>query len=161
MSRPTISAGLLLYRFRNGALEVLLAHPGGPYFAHHDEGAWGVPKGLPEPGEELEACARRELTEETGLRAEGELLPLGQVRQRNGKMVHAWACAGDVPRGFQSHSNTFEMEWPRGSGRRRCFPEIDRAEFFPVETAVHKMTPAQRPLLARLVEQLAGLAGRA
>ncbi len=149
------SAGLLLYRFRGGELEVLLAHPGGPFFAHKDEEAWGVPKGLAEPGEDLEVCARRELTEETGLCAEGPLLPLGHVRQVNGKTVHAWACLGDFPPGFRPHSNHFEMEWPRGSGQMRSFPEVDRAEFFPVAVALHKLTPAQRPFLTRLLEGLA------
>ncbi len=154
--RSRTSAGLLLYRFRGGQLEVLLAHPGGPFFTHKDEEAWGVPKGLAEPGEDLQVCARRELAEETGLLAEGPLVALGHVRQANGKIVHAWACAGDFPPGFRPRSNHFDIEWPRGSGRLQSFPEVDRVEFFPTEVALRKLTPAQRPFLSRLLQHLVG-----
>jgi predicted NUDIX family NTP pyrophosphohydrolase len=149
-----VSAGFLVYRRRGGSLEVLLAHPGGPYTARRDEGAWTIPKGEPEPGEELLAAARRELREEVGCEARGPLLPLGSVKQRGGKTVHAWACEGDLDAGAPPPSNTFEIEWPPRSGRRQAFPEIDRAAFFPIELARRKIREAQRPFLARLEQAL-------
>jgi predicted NUDIX family NTP pyrophosphohydrolase len=149
-----VSAGFLVYRRRGEGLEVLLAHPGGPYYAHQDDGAWTIPKGEPEPGEELLAAARRELREEVGCEARDPLLSLGSVKQRGGKTVHAWAFEGDLDEGAPLPSNPFEIEWPPRSGHRQSFPEIDRAAFFPIELARQKIREAQRPFLSRLEEAL-------
>jgi predicted NUDIX family NTP pyrophosphohydrolase len=151
---PATSAGLLLYRLRDGEPEVLLVHPGGPFWARKDEGAWSIPKGEPEPGEEPQAVARREFEEELGAAPPpGEPIDLGEVRQRGGKVVHAWALEGDFDPATL-RSNTFEAEWPPRSGQRREFPEVDRAEWFPLETARRKLNPAQSAFLERLVERL-------
>jgi predicted NUDIX family NTP pyrophosphohydrolase len=151
-----VSAGFLIYRCRGGALEVLLAHPGGPYFARKDDGAWTIPKGEPESGEDLLAAARRELREEIGYDAGGPLISLGSVTQRGGKIVHAWAFEGEREPAAPLPSNTFELEWPQRSGRLRSFPEIDRAAFFPIALARQKLREAQRPFLTRLEEALRG-----
>jgi predicted NUDIX family NTP pyrophosphohydrolase len=145
------SAGLLMYRSSGqGALEVFLAHPGGPFFAKKDAGAWTIPKGEPGAGEELRACALREFEEETGMRPKALLfLDLGTVRQRAGKVVQAWAFEGDW-QGRDLRSNTFEIEWPPRSGRRQAFPEIDRVAFFSIEAARSKINPAQVEFLGRL-----------
>ena len=149
-----LSAGLLLYRRRAGALEVLLVHPGGPFFRRRDLGAWGVPKGELAPGEAGEAAARRELAEETGLRApETGLLDLGEVRQRGGKRVRAWAFEGDCDPGAL-RSNHFEIEWPPRSGRVQRFPEVDRAAFFDLAEARRRINAAQIPFLDRLAAAL-------
>lgn len=150
---PAVSAGLLLYREREGALEVLLVHPGGPFFAKKDLGAWSIPKGLVEAGEDLLAAARRELAEEIGVEAPGAAIPLGSVRQKSGKTVHAWAVAADVDPSAL-HSNTFELEWPRGSGRMRSFPEVDRAAWFDLAEARRRIVPAQAAFLDALVRAL-------
>lgn len=151
---PTTSAGLLLYRRSASGLEVLLVHPGGPFWARRDLGAWSIPKGETSPGEDLVEAALREFREETGVSAQGALLPLGQVRQRGGKIVHAWALEGDLdPR--QLRSNTFEMEWPRGSGRLRSFPEVDRAEWFSLTEARRHILPGQAAFLDALLARLA------
>lgn len=150
------SAGFLLYRRRAGALEVLLAHPGGPYHARRDEGAWTIPKGEPEPGEALLDAARRELREEIGCEPREPLIPLGCVVQRGGKTVHAWACESDYEEGTPLPANTFEIEWPPRSGRRRSFPEIDRVAYLPLAAAQRKINEAQRAFLARLEEALRG-----
>ncbi len=147
---PKLSAGLLLYRQRPTGLEVLLAHPGGPFFRNKDDGAWTIPKGAPAPGEELLAAAIREFGEEVGLPVAPPFLPLGEVKQKGGKVVAAFACAGDAPPDFAPTSNTFELEWPPRSGRRQQFPEVDRAEFFPLAVARQKINAAQIPLLDRL-----------
>ena len=145
-----ISAGILLFREREGRLEVLLGHPGGPFFAKKDEGSWTVLKGEADPGEELPAVARREFAEETGQEPpDGTMLELGEVRQRGGKTVVAWALAGDLDPAA-ARSNTFEMEWPPRSGRTGEFPEIDRVGWFDLETARAKILPAQAPFLDRL-----------
>jgi predicted NUDIX family NTP pyrophosphohydrolase len=149
-----VSAGFLVYRRREGILEVLLAHPGGPFFARKDEGAWTIPKGEPEPGEDLLAAARRELREEIGCEPVGALIPLGSVKQRGGKTVHAWAFEGDRDEDAPLPVNEFELEWPPRSGERRRFPEIDRALFFPLERARAKIRESQRPFLTRLEEAL-------
>jgi predicted NUDIX family NTP pyrophosphohydrolase/SHS2 domain-containing protein len=149
-SESSVSAGLLMFRARNGALEVFLVHPGGPFFAHKDDGAWSIPKGLPEPGEDLLQTAMREFTEETGVRPAGDMLPLGSVRLKSGKTVHAWAFEGSWEPAQGIRSNEFEMEWPPHSGRRARFPEIDRAEFFPLPAARGKINAAQRPFIERL-----------
>lgn len=153
------SAGVLLYRRRGGALELLLVHPGGPYWAGRDDGAWTIPKGELVDGEDPLAGARRELAEETGLTPAGPFLALTPVRQRAGKLVHAFACEGDCdPAALRS--NTFEMEWPPRSGQRACFPEVDRAEFFAPALARTKINPAQVALMDELERLLAGRRGR-
>ena len=152
---PT-SAGLLLYRRRDGRLELLLAHPGGPLFARRDAGAWTLPKGLIEPGETAIDVARREFREETGADAPdgtASYLSLGQVRQASGKVVHAWAAEGDLDE-TRSVSNTFAMEHPRGSGRMATFPEIDRVGWFEPAEARRRLNPAQAPLVDRLLDAL-------
>jgi predicted NUDIX family NTP pyrophosphohydrolase len=154
VARAKISAGVLMYRRRAGALELLLAHPGGPFFARRDEGWWTIPKGEPNPDETLEACARREFSEETGMRCElGPLVSLGSVQQKGGKVVHAWACEGDCDLA-ELHSNTFELEWPPKSGRMRAFPELDRFEFFEPDQARAKINAAQVEFVDRLVRAL-------
>jgi predicted NUDIX family NTP pyrophosphohydrolase len=156
MGSATISAGLLMFvDAGERGVEVLLVHPGGPFFRNKDLGAWTIPKGLPEPGEELRAAAIREFTEETGLPVREPLHPLGEIRQKGGKVVHAWAFAGDpLPAGFQPRSNSFEIEWPPRSGRRQSFPEVDRAELFPLDAARARINPAQLPFLERLASAL-------
>lgn len=144
-----------MYRRRaHVQVEVFLAHPGGPFFRNKEEGAWGIPKGAPLPGESLEEAALREFQEEVGMPARPPLLPLGDVRQRGGKLVHAWAFEGDVPEGFVPHSNLFEVEWPPRSGRRLMFPEVDRAGFFSLPEARVKMNAAQAAFLDRLLALL-------
>lgn len=148
------SAGLLLYKRVGDGLQVLLVHPGGPYWARKDAGAWSIPKGEYTDGEEPRAAALREFEEETGQAPpEGELLDLGTVRQRGGKEVVAWAVEGDLDV-TTLVSNTFELEWPPRSGRTQAFPEVDRAEWFDVEVARTKLHRGQVPLLDRLAEQL-------
>ena len=145
------SAGLLLYRRAAGGLETLLVHPGGPVWAGRDEGAWSIPKGEAGEGEDLLAAARREFAEELGSGVEGTFVPLGSIRQKGGKVVHAWAVEGDLDTAAIT-SNVFSMEWPPGSGARQEFPEVDRAAFFSLEEAKRKVNPAQIPLLEKLHE---------
>ncbi len=146
------SAGILLYRIRDGRVEVLLAHPGGPYQAKSDAGSWSIPKGEPDEGEDLEVAARREFEEETGHRVNhAPLVPLGSIRQRGGKIVHAWAAAGDL-NPADATCNTFELEWPPRSGRTAKFPEVDRAAWFPLDVAKTKINAAQAEFLTRLGE---------
>jgi predicted NUDIX family NTP pyrophosphohydrolase len=148
-SMPKVSAGLLMYRIRQGALQVLLVHPGGPIWRNKDEGAWSIPKGEVESGEDLLAAAKREFEEEVGLNAKGQFIKLNPITQKNGKTVHAWAFEGDYdPR--TTKSNTFKTEWPPKSGRLVEFPEVDRAEFFDLEMAKKKVNPAQVALLDEL-----------
>ncbi len=147
--QPNVSAGLLLFRRGPGGLEVFLAHPGGPFWAHRDLGAWTIPKGVVGTGEDLLAAACREFEEETGIRPAGPFLPLGSVRQKAGKLVHAWAWEGEAdPR--RVRSNPMRAEWPRGSGRWLTFPEIDRCEWFDARVARGKINPAQAELIDRL-----------
>ncbi len=129
--------------------EVLLVHPGGPYFRNKDEGAWTVPKGLVDDGEDLLDAAKREFSEETGLAVEAtEFVPLGEVKMKSGKRIHVWAFAGDCdPDAIES--NTFEVEWPPRSGRMQTFPEVDRAGFFGRSAALDKILEAQKPLIER------------
>jgi predicted NUDIX family NTP pyrophosphohydrolase len=146
------SAGLLAFR-RKTELQVLLGHPGGPFWAKKDEGVWTIPKGLAEPGASLLATARREFTEETNLAATGEFFPLTPVKQKSGKVVHAWAFEADLDlAGFAS--NIFEIEWPPKSGRRKSFPEIDRIAYFALPVAMVKILEYQRPLLRELEQRL-------
>jgi predicted NUDIX family NTP pyrophosphohydrolase len=150
---PKHSAGILLHRGAGPAREVLLVHPGGPFWAKRDDGAWSIPKGEYDDGEEPLAAALREFEEELGSALEhvGELRELGEVRQRNRKLVTAWAAEGDLdPTAVRS--NTFEMEWPPKSGKRQAFPEIDRAEWFGLARAREKLIPAQVAFLDRLEE---------
>jgi len=137
---------------RRAALEVLLVHPGGPFWAKKDEGVWSIPKGEPGEGEAALDTARREFEEETSLRAEGPFLPLGSVRQKGGKVVQAWAFAGDCDPALV-RSNTCEIEWPPRSGRRRTIPEVDRAEWFDLAEARRRINPAQAAFLDVLETQ--------
>lgn len=149
---PKNSAGLLMYRDEivdRALFEVLLVHPGGPFWRNKDDGAWTIPKGEVETGEELLAAAIREFNEETGLAAIEPFLALGQVKHKSGKVVHAWAFRGDCDP-TQIKSNTFEIEWPPKSGHRQEFPEIDRADFFDLSAARGKILAAEQPLLDRL-----------
>lgn len=157
---PRESAGILLYRLREGRIEILLGHFGGPIWATKDEGAWAIPKGLVEPGEDAEAAARREFFEEIGTRMDGPLTPLGRIRQKGGKSVTAFAAQGDLD-ADAIVSNRFTMEWPPRSGLFQSYPEIDRAAWFTLDEARSKMLASQLPLLALLEEMLAGRGGRA
>jgi predicted NUDIX family NTP pyrophosphohydrolase len=148
------SAGLLMFRVRNGTVEVLLVHPGGPFFQNKEDGAWTIPKGEVTDGEDLLERARIEFEEELGIAPSGHWLELGSVKQKGGKVVHAWAFAGDLEEGFELASNTFEMEWPPRSGKTQRFPEVDRASFFSVKEAKEKINAAQTAFLDRLIELL-------
>jgi predicted NUDIX family NTP pyrophosphohydrolase len=155
------SAGLLLYRVHGGRLEVLIAHMGGPFWARKDEAAWSIVKGEYEQGENAYAAARREFEEETGLPAPvGEALALGELRQRSGKRIVAWAIEADLDASKLS-SNTFSIEWPRGSGRQREFPEIDRAEWCVPEVARRKLVRGQVGFVDELERALAGSSSHA
>jgi len=153
--RNKVSAGLLMYRRRDGELQVFLAHPGGPFFARKDAGAWTIPKGEIEPGDDAVTTARREFAEEIGLEAPHVLLPLGSIRQKGGKVVHAWAFEGECEDERPVQSNTFTMQWPPGSGRMQQFPEVDRAQFFDLAAARVKIIGAQAELIDRLASLLA------
>jgi len=151
-----ISAGIVLYRRHGNELEVLLAHPGGPFFQRRDNGHWSIPKGEPDPDEPLPEAARREFREETGIALpDGEWLDLGSITQKGGKVVHAWGVAGDLDPS-QAVSEMFDHEWPPGSGRMQRFPEIDRVEWFPPDEARRRIKEAQIPLLDRLEAALDG-----
>ncbi len=152
-----VSAGILLWRRRDGRIDVLLGHPGSPYFARKDDGDWTVLKGEVEPGEELEAVARREFAEESGhpIDDDATLIELGDIRQKSGKVVFAWAVEGALDPA-KAVSNTFEMEWPPRSGRIQTFPEIDRVEWFKLKKARVKIKDAQAPFLDRLEQAVAG-----
>ena len=141
-----------MFRRKNDQLEVLLAHPGGPFFARKDDGVWTIPKGEAAPGEDLLTRAQIEFEEEVGFRAEnlGDWIELGSIKQKGGKIVHAWAFEGDLPESFVCKSNLFEMEWPPHSGKREEFPEVDQACFFSEEDARRKIKSTQVPLLDRL-----------
>ncbi len=148
-----LTAGLLVFRRVNGALEVLLAHPGGPFWAKKDDGAWSIPKGICEPGEAPFDAARREFLEETSLRAEGDFIALDPVKQPGGKTVHAWAVECDLDiAGFRS--NTFKLEWPPRSGKVQDVPEIDRIGWFAWPVATTKILQGQKPLLEQLQRRL-------
>lgn len=147
-----ISAGVLAFR-RHGALEVLLGHPGGPFWAKKDAGVWTIPKGLVAFDEDILGAARREFTEETGLLAEGEMIALSPVSQKSGKVVHAFALEADLDL-TRFVSNTFEIEWPPKSGRQQGFPEIDRIAYFTSPMAMTKMLAYQQPLLRELERRL-------
>ena len=150
---PKTSAGLLLYRETFGSLEVLLVHPGGPFWNKKDDGAWSIPKGELEAGEDPLEAARRELAEETGASARGEAIPLGALKQSGGKIVQAWAVRGDFDPDLL-RSNTFLLEWPPKSGRMREFPEVDRVGWFAMEIAKRKILKGQTGFLDVLQEKL-------
>jgi predicted NUDIX family NTP pyrophosphohydrolase len=149
---PKRSAGLLMYRRKEG-LEVFLVHPGGPFWAKKDLGAWSIPKGEYEVDEEPLAAARREFEEETGIPATGNFIELGELRQPGGKVVSAWAFEGDFDAN-ELRSNTFEMEWPPRSGRKMEFPEVDRGSWYSVEEARRRLTPGQIIFVDRLLQKV-------
>lgn len=156
--RSRVSAGILLYRHGAGGLEVLIGHPGGPYFARKDAGHWSIPKGEVDGEENLEAVARREFEEETGspvVAPAGDLIPLGDIVQKGGKQVVAWAAEGDLD-ADAARSNLFAMEWPPGSGRMAEFPEIDRVAWCSPAEARRLLKPTQHPFIDRLEAWLAG-----
>ncbi|MCL4190190.1 MAG: NUDIX domain-containing protein [Thermoguttaceae bacterium] len=150
---PRTSAGLIMHRKTPAGLEVLLVHPGGPFWRNKDDGAWSIPKGEVGPGEDLLDTARREFQEELGLAADGPFLPLAPVKQKGAKIVHAWAFAGNCDPS-QIRSNTFAVEWPPRSGKLQQFPEVDQAAFFDLATARRKINPAQIALLDELEKSL-------
>jgi predicted NUDIX family NTP pyrophosphohydrolase len=145
---PQLSAGILMWRRRQSEVEVLLAHFGGPMWANKDDGAWAIPKGLVEEGEDLEACARREFAEELGAAPEGELVPLGRIRQKGGKLVEAFALEGDFDP-ERIVSNNYTIEWPPRSGRFGSWPEVDRAAWLTLAEARARILPSQLPILDR------------
>jgi predicted NUDIX family NTP pyrophosphohydrolase len=145
------SSGILLYRYEKGRLQLMLAHPGGPFWAKKDEGAWSIPKGIVEEDEEPLEAAKREFREETGHEIEGDFIDLGELKQPSRKIVHAWAVESDLD--VQSiESNTFALEWPKHSGNIREYPEIDRAQWFAVDEAKTKILKGQAGFIDRLVE---------
>jgi len=153
MSATKRSAGILMYKYAPTGLEVLLVHPGGPFWARKDVGAWSIPKGEYREGDDALEAARREFTEETGARAIGDLRPLGDLVQAAGKRVAAWAVEGDFdPKTLRS--NRFEIEWPPRSGRKQTFPEVDRAAWFSPADARHRLLPGQRAFIDRLLDLL-------
>lgn len=152
-----ISAGLLLFRRTGPEPEVFLAHPGGPFFARKDNGHWTIPKGEPGGETDLLLTARREFAEETGFEPAGPFIPLGSIQQKGGKVVYAWASEGEPPSGHVHCCNTFQCEWPIGSGKFQAFPEIDKVCFFTISEARQKLKEAQVPLLDRLLEHLRSL----
>ena len=149
-----------MFRRRSAALEILLVHPGGPFFRNKDASAWTIPKGEAAPEEELLTRARIEFEEELGIAAEGEWMALGSIKQKGGKLVHAWAFEADLPASFVLTSNEFEIEWPPRSGRRAKFPEVDQARFFDEATAREKINAAQLPFIDRLLQHLANADAR-
>jgi predicted NUDIX family NTP pyrophosphohydrolase len=145
-----LSAGILLYRHRAGGLEVFAVHPGGPYWAHRDDGVWSIPKGEYQQGEEALDAAKREFQEETSFAAQGRFIALTALKQPSGKIVSAWAVEGDLDP-EKLRSNTFRMEWPPKSGQQQEFPEVDRGAWFTLGDAHRKLLPGQLPFLAELV----------
>ncbi len=148
-----ISAGILLFRRRDGGAEVMLVHPGGPFWAKKDAGSWSIPKGLADEGEDLLAAAKREFLEETGMAADGDFLDLGAHKQLGGKTIVAWAYEGDFD-ATTLRSNTFSLEWPPRSGKTAEFPEVDRAAWHSIDEALEKISKGQTSILAALVKRL-------
>ncbi len=151
------SAGLIMYRQGDQGIEIFLAHHGGPFFKNKDEGSWTIPKGLIEAREDPLEAAKREFEEETGIKPASPFIPLGDVKQKGGKRVLAWAFRGNIPEDYEPDSNFFKMEWPPHSGQKQSFPEIDKAEFFTVEQAKKKINQSQIPFIDRLQAILSGL----
>ncbi|RLB08985.1 MAG: NUDIX hydrolase [Deltaproteobacteria bacterium] len=149
------SAGILLYRFKDGKLQVMLVHPGGPFWKNKDKGAWSIPKGICEEGEATIDAAKREFKEETGFEVDGNFIDLGEIKQPSGKIVHVWAVEGDLDTS-KLRSNTFKLEWPKGSGRIREYPEVDKGEWFDIDTAMEKITKGQRGFLQILLQKIRG-----
>ncbi|HSH37761.1 MAG TPA: NUDIX domain-containing protein [Chthoniobacterales bacterium] len=156
-ARSRVSAGLLMFRRAHAGVELLLVHPGGPFFVNKDAGAWTIPKGEAAPDEDLLTRARTEFEEELGIPADGEWIDLGSIRQKGGKIVHGWAFEGDLPRNFELRCNEFEIDWPPRSGRRAKFPEVDQARFFDEPAAREKINVAQLRFIDRLREHLAAV----
>lgn len=148
-----LSAGILLYRIRNRAIQILLVHPGGPFWAKKDDGAWSIPKGEYDEGADVLEAAKREFHEETGFEVQGETVPLIPVRQPSGKVISVWAVDGEID-ALSIRSTSFRMEWPPKSGKLQEFPEVDRAEWFDLCTAHRKILPGQRPFLAQLEQMV-------
>ena len=151
---PKRSAGLVMFTFKEDKLKILLVHPGGPFFTKKDNGYWGIPKGLIENNENILDAAIREFEEETGIKPDGEYIPLGEIKQNSGKIVHAWAIEVKDDSLSNFKSNTFELEWPPGSGKKRNFPEVDKCAFFTLEEIEKKITPSQIPLINNLKAHL-------
>jgi predicted NUDIX family NTP pyrophosphohydrolase len=139
-----------MYAVNDGTLKVFLVHPGGPFFIQKDNGYWGIPKGLQDKNEDLLDTAIREFSEETGIIPSGDFFPLGSVKQKNGKTVHAWAFQVENSNSVTIQSNTFELEWPPNSGKKQNFPEVDKGEFFPVDIAREKIIEAQSWFISEL-----------
>jgi predicted NUDIX family NTP pyrophosphohydrolase len=150
---PKISAGIVLFRFQNRALQVFLVHPGGPFWAKKDVGAWSIPKGLLDQDEDPLAAAQREFREETGFTVSGNFLQLKPVKQKSGKVIHAWAVEGDC-NPTEMKSNTFSLEWPPRSGKQEEFPEVDHAAWFDIKEAKERISPGQLGLLEELQQIL-------
>jgi len=149
-----VSAGLLMYSINKGELKVFLVHPGGPFFKNKDIGYWGIPKGLQDDDEALLNTALREFREETGINPTGDFIPLGSVKQKNGKTVYAWAFRVESDEPVEIKSNTFELEWPPHSGNKQHFPEVDKGEFFLPDAAREKMVETQREFISALEKHL-------
>ena len=149
-----ISAGLLMFTIKNGELKVFLVHPGGPFFEKRDKGYWGIPKGLQDENEELLLTAIREFEEETGIKPKGDFISLGSVKQKTGKIVHAWGFKCEDDSQIEIKCNEFEIEWPPKSGKKLSFPEVDKGEFFTVSEANGKIIEAQSEFITRLEAHL-------
>ena len=150
---PKRSAGILLYRIRNKPLEIFLVHPGGPFWAKKDDGAWSIPKGEFDDNEDALSAAKREFEEETGIKISGEFIELDPIKQKSGKIVFAWAVEGDIDPS-KIKSNEFEIEWPPKSGKMKSFPEIDKASWFDLKNAVVKINSGQLSLIKELEDKL-------
>jgi len=150
---PKKSAGILLYRIRNKPLEIFLVHPGGPFWAKKDDGAWSIPKGEFDDNEDALSAAKREFEEETGIKISGEFIELDPIKQKSGKIVFAWAVEGDIDPS-KIKSNEFEIEWPPKSGKMKSFPEIDKASWFDLKNAVVKINSGQLSLIKELEDKL-------
>jgi predicted NUDIX family NTP pyrophosphohydrolase len=153
MNMPKKSAGILFYRFQNNLLELLLVHPGGPFWESKDQGAWSIPKGELNENEEMMAAAKREIKEELGIDATGKFTELSSVKQKSGKVIYCWATQQDIDI-TKVKSNNFELEWPPKSGKKKKFPEIDRAAWFTPEKATSKINSAQRPFIEQLMKMV-------
>lgn len=154
MKKKKQSAGLMMYRMNIGKPEILLAHPGGPFFAKKDDGHWTIPKGEPDEDEDLLIAAKREFEEETGIKPNGEFIELGSITQKGGKEVWGWAFEGNLPPEYRHTCNSVRLEWPPRSGKFQEFPEVDKVEFFNLDDAKKKIKETQIPLIERLEDKL-------